>query len=184
MNKIDQLMEDTELFLSIAESFSRKEYKLLEPEFINSDPELKKKHLEQLKIRQQRWRDKQDPTRLTQQSSDSWSKVKALQENNPLKFLLIHLGRQIAFRRKDEKKKNNPTILNIFEQDAAQVINFRDKINSYVAQAVHNEPALSALINEGENLSLKVKNTIPNAKKTIDAIVNELNNIFDQHNRV
>ena len=157
-----------------------KERKLLEKEVIESDPELKIKHLENLKLRQQKWREKQNPEKFTQQSKEKWSKVKELQSTDPLKFLLINLGRQVAFRRKDEKNKNNPESLELFEKLASRIMMFRDNINIIIKQERWTDSVLSALINEGQKLGSDLSGALPAISKTINAIVNELNIIYDK----
>lgn len=173
MSNAEQLLKNAELFLIMAGN-------ILEKEIANSGPALKKKYLENLKIRQQRWRDKQDPKTLTEKSHQQWDRLKSLKGDNPLKFLTIHLGRQVAFKRNDERKKQGkPELLSAFEVIASKIVHYRNELNTFTLGGDPNDPKLPELISKGTSLANAIRPAMAAIAKTIDGIVSELNIIYD-----
>lgn len=160
MKYIDKILKLAEYFLSLAD----KEKYQLEQEYLESSPKELDKHLDDAKERQRRWREKNKELleqRREQYRAIEWEKKKALLKEDSLDGKLLLLKSQIAFRKKDIKKKNNPELLQKYEVAQKQVNDFVFLINEYLYGIHHSNKAYIAKPEQLYSLITKAKSMGP-----------------------
>lgn len=161
-------------------------------QILNTDTEALDAYLDDQANRQRRFieRLKQDPEKLeafrTKKKEEDLEKLNKARQGNDLESKVLLFGRQVAFKRNDEKRKNDRKTFSEYEYNQ-KILNdvsaYVNKLRTFMYGPKESKllSNLEFLVNEGIVKVGELKTFAPALSRSLSEIVNIIDNQLSQH---